>query len=209
MTDLAIGTGTLSALRVGGYPSSDRSDGECFPATPRLPAPQVGTGGVASLAFVLQPYGYAWFCIVSRTPTEPETFFSHDMARVKAGFGRTMSCLPGIFGVSRQTLYNWLDGQTPKEKHQKPLRQLAEAAAIFIDLAFKPTPAMLGQTLDSGKSFIQLIASGADGRDTAKKLVHIVRRGRDSRAKLDALLAGRKAHLDSSDFGASLSGEQV
>lgn len=209
MTDLAICTGTSPELRFGGYSSSGQSDRSFVPAISRLPAPQVGTGGVASLAFVLQPYGYAWFCIVSRTPTQPEAVFSRDMAQVKAGFGRTMSCLPGIFGVSRQTLYNWLDGQTPKEQHQRRLHQLAEAAAIFIELAFKPTPAMLGRTLDSGKSFIQLIASGADGREMAKKLVHGVRRGRDSRAKLDALLAGKKTDLDSSDFGAPFPGEQV
>lgn len=209
MTDLTICTGTSPEMRVGGYSSSARTGDEFVPATSRLPTPQVGTGGVASLAFVRQPYGYACFLIVDRTPAEPETPFSRDMAQVKAGFGRTMSCLPGIFGVSRQTLYNWLEGQTPKELHQQPLHQLAQAAAIFIELAFKPAPAMLGRTIDSGKSFIQLIASGADGRDTAKKLVHVVRRGRDSRTKLDALLAGKKAELDSSDFGASFPGEQA
>lgn len=209
MTDLAICTGTSPEMRVGGYFSSDRAAYEFAPATLRLPSPQVGTGGVASLAFVLQPYGYACFCIVSRAQAEPEPPYSRDMAQVKAGFGRTMSCLPSVFGVSRQTLYNWLNGQTPKDQHQQPLHQLAQAAEIFIELAFKPTPAMLGRTLDSGKSFIQLLASGADGRDTAKKLVHVVRRGRNSRAKLDALLAGKKAGLDSSDFGASFLGEQV
>lgn len=209
MTDLAICTGTSPEMRVGGYFSSGRAVDAFAPATSRLPSPQVGTGGVASLAFVRQPYGYACFCIVTRTQVEPETAFSHDMAQVKAGFGRTMSCLPAIFGVSRQTLYNWLDGQTPKEQHQLPLHQLAQAAVMFVELAFKPTPAMLDRTLDSGKSFIQMIAGGADGRDTAKKLVHIVRRGRDSRAKLDALLAGKKAGLDSSDFGTAFPGEQV
>lgn len=209
MTDFAICTGTSPEMRVGGYFSSDRAGVEFAPATSRLPSPQVGTGGVASLAFVRQPYGYACFCIVSSTQVEPEAPFSRDMAQVKAGFGRTMSCLPGIFGVSRQTLYNWLDGQTPKEQHQQPLHQLAQAAAVFIELAFTPTPAMLGRTLDFGKSFIQLIASGADGRDTAKNLVRVVRRSRNSRAKLDALLGGKKAGLDSSDFGTSFPGERV
>jgi len=175
----------------------------------RLPAQQVGTGGVASLAFVRQPYGYACFCIIDTTPPEPEAPFSRDMAQVKAGFGRTMSCLPGIFGVSRQTLYNWLKGDVPKEKHREPLHQLATAATTFMELGFKPTPATLGRTIESGKSFTQLIASGADGRDAAKKLVHAFRRGHDSRVKLDALLAGRKAELDASDFGATFPDEQA
>lgn len=209
MTDLALCTGTSPKAWDGGYFSSARADNGPGHATPRLPVPQVGTGGLASLAFVRQPYGYACFCIIDTTPLEPEAPFSRDMAQVKAGFGRTMSCLPGIFGVSRQTLYNWLKGDIPKEQHQEPLHQLARAASTFIDLGFKPTPAMLGRAIESGKSFTQMIASGADGHDTAKKLVHTVRRGSDSRAKLDALLAGKKAELDASDFGATFPGEQA
>ena len=209
MTELAICTGTSLDTRASGYFSSADASDRPVHTMRRLPAQQVGTGGVASLAFVRQPYGYACFCIIDTTPPEPEAPFSRDMAQVKAGFGRTMSCLPGIFGVSRQTLYNWLKGDVPKDQHQEPLHQLARAAAIFMELGFKPTPATLGRTIESGKSFTQLIASGADGRDTAKKLVNAVRRGRDSRAKLDALLAGRKAELDASDFGATFPGEQA
>lgn len=209
MTDLAVCTGTTLETWDGGYFNSARSGGKAVHATRQLPAPQVGTGGVASLAFVRQPYGYACLLIVDTTPPEPKAPYSQDMAQVKAGFGRTMSCLPGIFGVSRQTLYNWLRGEVPKEQHQKPLHQLARAAATFIDLGFKPTPVLLGRTVESGKSFTQLIASGADGRDAAKKLVHVVRRGRDARAKLDALLAGKKVALDASDLGASFPDEQA
>lgn len=209
MTDLAVCTGTSPETWASGYLSSVRAGDEPVHTMRRLPAQQVGTGGVASLAFVRQPYGYACFCIIDTTPPEPEAPFSRDMAQVKAGFGRTMSCLPGIFGVSRQTLYNWLNGEIPKVQHQKPLHQLARAATIFIELGFKATPAVLGRPIESGQSFIQLIAGGADGRDAAKKLVHVVQRGRDSRAKLDALLAGKKEKLDSSDFGTSFPGEQA
>lgn len=53
------------------------------------------------------------------------------MLDIKAGFGRTMMRLPEVLGVSRQTLCNWLDGETPKEPHQAKLVELAEAARIF------------------------------------------------------------------------------
>lgn len=124
------------------------------------------------------------------------------MGQVKAGFGRTMSRLPEVFGVSRQTLYNWLEGETPKVAHQERLRQLAEAAQIFAGLGIKPTTPMLDRTVAQGKSFIQLMAAGADGQETAKQLIRIVQRGNDSRAKLDTLLAGRRAKLSASEIGA-------
>ena len=45
-------------------------------------------------------------------------------------------------------------------------------------------------------------AEGADGQETAKRLIRVVQRGDDSRSKLDTLLAGRKAKLSASDIGA-------
>lgn len=209
MTDFAVCTGTSLKAWDGGYFSPARVGKRSGRATPRLPVPQVGTGGLASLAFIRQPCGYAYFPIVDTTLPEPKAPSAQDMARVKAGFGRTMSYLPGIFGVSRQTLYNWLKGDVPKEQYQESLHQLARAASVFIDLGFKPTPAILGRAIESGKAFNQMIASGEDGHDTADKLVRIVRRGSTSRAKLDALLAEKKTELDASHFGATFPGEQA
>lgn len=61
---------------------------------------------------------------------------------------------------------------------------------------------MLDRPVAQGKSFLQLMATGANGQEAAKKLIRIVQRGADSRAKLDALLEGRKAKLLASDIGA-------
>ena len=131
------------------------------------------------------------------------------MTEVKAGFGRTMSRLPEIFGVSRQSLYNWLDGETPKDVHHAKLEQLAAAARVFTELGFKPTSATLDRTVAQGKSLLQLLSEGADGKEAAKKLVRIVQRGADSRARLDALLGGRKARPDASDMGTPTFNEEV
>lgn len=167
-----------------------------------LPFLEVGTGGLPIESFVRLGIGYQLFVVLEQAPQAQETPYATLMEQVKAGFGRTMSRLPEVFGVSRQTLYNWLDGETPKAAHQERLRQLAKAAQVFADLGIKPTTSMLDRTLAQGKTFLQLLASGADGKDTAKKLVRVVQRGNDSRAKLDQLLAGRKAKLSTSDIGA-------
>lgn len=125
------------------------------------------------------------------------------LREVEAAFGRTLSRLPVVFGVSRQTLYNWRDGERPKEAHQAKLVQLAAAARAFSAAHFTPTAAMLDRTVAQGKSFLILLAEGADGADTANRLMRIVQRDRAADARLDAALAGRpKIKLAASDFGA-------
>jgi transcriptional regulator with XRE-family HTH domain len=166
-----------------------------------LPVQVVGTGGVASALFVRQAFGYQAYEVLEQPQLIENAPYAELMGQVKAGFGRTMSRLPEVFGVSRQTLYNWLEGETPKVAHQERLRQLAEAAEVFAGLGIKPTTPMLDRTVAQGKSFLQLMAAGAGGQETATKLSRIVQRGNDSRAKLDRLLAGRRAKLSASDIG--------
>lgn len=167
-----------------------------------LPLQVVGTGGVASAQFVREAFGYQPYEVLEQPQVVEDAPYAKLMGQVKSGFGRTMSRLPEVFGVSRQTLYNWLEGETPKAVHQERLRQLAEAAKVFADLGVKPTTPMLDRPVAQGKSFLQLMASGANGQEAAKKLIRIVQRGADSRAKLDALLQGRKAKLSAPGIGA-------
>lgn len=167
-----------------------------------LPIQVIGTGGVASAQFVREAFGYQPYEVLEQPQVVEEAPYAKLMGQVRSGFGRTMSRLPEVFGVSRQTLYNWLEGETPKVVHQERLRQLAEAAKVFADLGIKPTTPMLDRTVAQGKTFLQLMAAGANGQGAAKKLIRIVQRGADSRAKLDALLEGRKARLAASDIGA-------
>ena len=162
---------------------------------------RAGTGGIETLRFFVDRAGYPLFDV--RRDAEPASpaLFVPLMQQVRDGFGRTMSCLPEVFGVSRQSLYNWLSGEMPSEPHHAKLRQLAAAAQVFSSLKFKPTAAGLGRTLSDGRSFLELIQSGHDGRDAARKLIRLTERGTASRRKLDELLAGRKAGLTAEDLG--------
>jgi transcriptional regulator with XRE-family HTH domain len=132
------------------------------------------------------------------------------MQQVKAGFGRTMTRLPEVFGVSRQTLYNWLSGETPKAAHQAKLAQLAAAARVFAELGMTPTSDLLDRVVSHGKSFLQLLAGGADGADMAARLVQITKRSADSRSRLDTILKGRKTDRpDISEMGTPSLAEDV
>jgi hypothetical protein len=164
-----------------------------------------GTGGVESLEFLVNRQGYRLVTFVrDETVTLEPTYepYVDLMQEVQAGFGRTLSHLPAVFGVSRQALYNWMKGEIPKEQHRAKLVQLAEAAKVFTAAGVKPSAEMLERTVAKGKSFVGLLAVGANGREIAEKLVRIVKRGVAERENLDALLGDRTASsLSASDLG--------
>jgi transcriptional regulator with XRE-family HTH domain len=172
-----------------------------------------GTGGIEDVRFVMSRQGYSPFVIlkVQQTATQGTYApYTDLMKEVKAGFGRTISYLPAVFGVSRQTLYNWLNGETPKGQHQDKLVQLAAAARVFIESGFKPTALSLERTVAQGKSFVELIGQGADGRETAERLVRIEKRGAAARDKIDALLGDRTlSRPDVVDMGRPAINEDV
>ncbi|MGM9481819.1 hypothetical protein ACS5PN_11605 [Roseateles sp. NT4] len=169
----------------------------------------VGTGGLASETFFRLRHGYKPFPLEERVEEPSAGPWADRMAEVKQGFGRTMSRLPEVFGVSRQTLYNWLAGETPKEVHQQRLRQLAAAAAVFTEQGFKPTAVMLDKTVSAGKSLLALLRDGADGAEVAQKLIRLEKRTAESRGKLDMLLAGHSARPQVGDMGTPAFSEDV
>ena len=166
------------------------------------PSQSAGTGGIVAVTFIRQELGYRRFEVVAEGTEAPRPPVSVEwMQRVKEGFGRTMSRLPQVFGVSRQTLYNWLKGETPSAGHEARLRELVAAADVFRKRGITPTSPMLLRSILNDKNFLELLAGGADGRDTAEKLVRIVRGGEGSRGKLEQLLAGQRPGLMADDMG--------
>jgi hypothetical protein len=164
-----------------------------------------GTGGVLTLCFYNDRPGYKSFVIKGADSRQSEPAASHFtklMCDVKTGFGRTMSSLPQVFGVSRQTLYNWLKGDEPREVHRAKLEQLAAAAREFKARGFKPSSLALTRTVTRGRSFLQMITEGVDGVVAARTLERLAVRSQRSREALDALLGDRKTpRPDPSDLG--------
>ena len=120
--------------------------------------------------------------------------FSSLIEEIEVGFGRATRHLPEIFGVSRQTFCSWLSGtKTPNEQYHAKLYALAAAAGVFKKAGLIPDPFELDRTVTNGKSLLELIAEGGWGEDAAEKLLRILKRTVDSWAKLNEILAGRKA----------------
>lgn len=207
-------------------PAADFNDYPHYRSVPAIHSPAIvaegrplpyfggsGTGGIEDVQFVMSRQGYSPFVILKMelaTAQEIYAPYTDLMKEVKASFGRTMSHLPAVFGVSRQTLYNWLNGEIPKERHQGKLVQLAAAARVFIEAGFKPTAVSLDRTVAQGKSFLELIGQGTDGKETAEKLIRLEKRRASARAKLDALLGDRSSSRpDIADMGRPAFNENV
>lgn len=125
------------------------------------------------------------------------------MLEIKTVFGRATPRLAAVFNVSRETLFSWANGAAPAEDHWRKLRELAAAARVFLSHELKPTVAALDLTVARGKSFLSLISEGADGAETAERLVKIVHRAETANARLDAILEGKlRVPLSPHDFGA-------
>jgi transcriptional regulator with XRE-family HTH domain len=197
----------VAHYHVGQRYTEIHSRGDLGDLSAQLPVGRIGTGGIGSAMFYRDQLGYRAFLFIEspyvvRGTTIRKTESAEMMREIRNAFGRTMTRLPEVFGVSRQTLYNWLDGEMPKPPQQEKLRQLARAARMFSEVGFKPTSLALDRTLSQGKSLLQWLAEGADGRETAKNLVRVTQRGAYSRAILAELLRGRRGRLEASDIGA-------
>lgn len=120
--------------------------------------------------------------------------FSSLIEQIEVGFGRATRRLPEIFGVSSQTFYSWQSGtKTPNEQYHAKLYALAAAAEVFKKAGLIPNPLDLDRTVTNGKSLLELIAEGRCGEGITERLLRILKRGIDSRAKLEEILGGRKA----------------
>jgi transcriptional regulator with XRE-family HTH domain len=138
----------------------------------------------------------------SRTSTE-------NLARVRAILKPAVSDLATLFGVSRQTIYNWQMGEQPKPVHMERLEELAKAADIIAMEGLINPGQLLKRKISNGENLLDIVRSGGSASQTAQKLVQIVRREEQQRKLLAVRLAGRKRPLnDYADMGVPLLNEQ-
>ncbi|MEQ9107799.1 MAG: hypothetical protein RLO04_10065 [Limnobacter sp.] len=152
----------------------------------------IGTGGERTTFYLVNWHaGYGKPIEVIETPaTEKSSAYSAQMMEIQEGFGRNMSRLPAVFGVSRQALYGWLSGdKIPKESHHAKLEELAQAARVFKAAGFKPTRTSLGRTVRDGMSLLELIEAGCPGKESAQQLVRLVTKGSQKANRLADMLA--------------------
>lgn len=129
-----------------------------------------------------------------RTPNE-------NLARIEEILSPAVTNLAEAFGVARQTIYNWRNGEPVSEGHAGKLQDLAQAADVFSENGVTMTAALLKRRFAQGKTLFQVVQAGESARDAAVMLATILKREEAQRARLESILVRRtKAAPASEDF---------
>jgi len=137
---------------------------------------------------------YTCYEISSRSPAEY-------IQRTLEVLSPSVSDLAKSFNVSRQTIYNWLNGEQPKNEHTSRLQDLALAADIIAEAGITVNGQLLKRKVIEGKNLFEFFRDGGPAQYAARLIVQIVKQEATQRERLTARLAGRKPTLHSVDSG--------
>lgn len=115
-----------------------------------------------------------------------------DISRIREILSPSISGLANILGVTRQAIYNWLNGEQPRPEYVAKLADLAQAADLLAETGVPITGALMKRKLFKGKNLLEVACDGGSARDAAQVLVQIVRRETSQRAMMSARFSGRK-----------------
>ncbi|MFM2346454.1 MAG: hypothetical protein RL654_1207 [Pseudomonadota bacterium] len=128
-----------------------------------------------------------------RTPAE-------DLVRIREVLKPAVSDLANTFGVSRQSVYNWLNGEPVADENAAKLQDLAKAADVLDHGGITVNAALLKRKFANGRTLLQVAQAGESARDAALQLVHIHQREETQRERMAARFAHRVKTAPSADF---------
>jgi transcriptional regulator with XRE-family HTH domain len=129
------------------------------------------------------------------------------LARIREFFSPSVSNLATTLGVSRQTVYNWQNGEQPKEVLAEKLSDLARAADVFAQSNIQFSSALARRKFANGKTLFQVVESNSSAAEAAKLLVRILETETRQRRVLEARFANRPKTTPSSDFDLPLAND--
>jgi len=141
----------------------------------------------------------------NKTISRPSHAYEHtrthveDIERIRKVFSPAISDLAKTFSVSRQAIYNWLNGEQAKTEHIAKVRELARAADMFAEAAISVNGVLLKRKLVTGKNLFEVVQTGGSAQDAAQLLINIIRRETSQRETLTSRFADRKSPIRSAD----------
>lgn len=136
--------------------------------------------------------------LVLKTPHE-------DLELIRKVLKPSVSEFAITMGVTRQTIYNWINGDTITEDHANNLRNLAAAAQMLEATGILLTSSLLKRKFSNGKTLFQVAQSGEGVLAAAEKLVQIYSAESEQRMKLNSRLTSKNLSSSSADFDLPLS----
>lgn len=170
----------------------------------------VGTGGVID-AHLLQQHqrqidsSSLAILKVPTTEAAPVRSPAEDLAHIREILSPAISDLAKTLDVSRQTVYNWANGEQPKDEHLAKLRDLAQAADAISNAGIVVTGLLLKRKIVDGKSLLESGRDSESFRDVAQLLIQVIRSETAQQERMAARFSGRVSSSRSveSDFPAA------
>lgn len=130
---------------------------------------------------------------VSRTP-------SGSLLRIREVLNPAVSDLAATLNVSRQSIYNWLNGEPVAEENAAKLHDLAQAADVLAHEGIPISTSLLKRKFANGRTLLQMAQAGESARDAALMLIQIHKRETAQRERMNARFATRAKTPASADF---------
>ncbi len=154
----------------------------------------IGTGGVATSAYLnqRQEMGYKLPGVTYSPPQlcplrEPR----ENLAHIRSIFRPSMSELATMFGVTRQTIYNWMAGEKPSHASAEKLNDLAKAADVFWVEGVSTSSYLVRRKLNHGKTIAEIVREGGSAQDAARMMIQNAQKELAQREAMNRLLAKR------------------
>jgi hypothetical protein len=124
-----------------------------------------------------------------------------DLSRIKNALKLTVGEIAECVGVSRQSVYNWKSGSEIKAQHAAKLENLKKAADVILASHVDVPAFSLQRKLPEGRTLLETVSMGGDGRLTAHSLLQMLNEESVQRRDLDERFAGRKQSHNNNTFG--------
>ena len=128
-----------------------------------------------------------------RTPRE-------NLSRIREVLNPSVSDLATTFSVSRQSIYNWLNGDPVADENVVKLQDLAQAVDVLAREGVDIKAALLKRKFANGRTLMQVAQAGESARNAALVLVQVRKRESVQRERMSARFANRAKTPASSDF---------
>lgn len=162
----------------------------------------IGTGGELSLEQLQRTAQTAQHSasIAEVAEIEPARTPSEDLTRIREVLNPAISDLATTFGVSRQSIYNWLNGEAVADGNAAKLQDLAQAVDVLAHEGITVNAALLKRKFSNGKTLLQVVQAGESARDAALLLVQVHKREAAQRERMNARFAHRAKTSATADF---------
>lgn len=162
----------------------------------------IGTGGELSLEHLQRSAQRAQHMVPVAEVAEVKQVRtpSENLSRIREVLSPAISDLATTFGVSRQSVYNWLNGEPVAEENAAKLQDLAQAADVLAHERVGINAALLKRKFANGRTLMQVAQSGESARDAALMLVELHKREAVQRERMSARFANRAKTPTSADF---------